>query len=89
MSSDINWALQIDPAVYKTLEKFPRQDRERIYFAIKNLVLNPFLGDIQKMKGEQNSWRRRIGSYRIFYEIIFQERTIYVFKTERRTSNTY
>lgn len=89
MNSDANWVLQVDPIVYKTLEKFPRQDGERIYLAIRDLVFNPFAGDIQKMKGERNSWRRRVGSYRIFYEIISLERVIYVFKTERRKSNTY
>lgn len=89
MNSDANWVLQVDPVVYKALEKFPRSDNERVYLAIKNLIFNPFAGDIQKMKGEQNSWRRRVGSYRIFYEIIFSERVVYVFKAERRKSNTY
>lgn len=89
MNSDANWVLQIDPTVYKTLEKFPRQDGERVYLTIKNLIFNPFAGDIQKMKGEQNSWRRRVGSYRIFYEVIPSERLIYVFKAERRKSKTY
>ena len=47
------------------------------------------MGDIEKMKGEINNWRKRIGNYRIFYEIIPKDKTIYVFHVERRASNTY
>lgn len=41
------------------------------------------------MKGEENVWRRRVGSYRIFYEIMPEENTIHVFHAERRTTRTY
>jgi len=53
------------------------------------LPSNPYRGDIEKMKGEENIWRRRIGAYRIFYEIIPKEKVIYVFRAERRTTKTY
>lgn len=89
MNLSINWVLQIDNIVYKFLEKIPRKDAERILIAVNNLSNDPFFGDIKKMKGEENSWRRRIGAYRIFYEIIPREKTVYVFRTERRTSKTY
>ena len=45
--------------------------------------------DIQKIKAEEDSWRRRVGSYRVFYEIISVENLIYVYEVKRRTSNTY
>lgn len=48
-----------------------------------------FNGDIQKMKGEYNAWRKRIGAYRLFYEIVNSEKIIHVFNLERRSSNTY
>lgn len=81
--------MQVDPAVFKNLKKMPRKDVERFLFIIQNLPLNPFIGDIQKMKGEKNVWRRRIGSYRIFYEILPDLNIIHVFQAERRTSKTY
>ena len=89
MNSKTNWVLEIDPVIFKILKKIPRKDAQRILFAIENLSLNPYGGDIQKMKDEKNVWRRRIGSYRIFYEIISQLRIINVFWLERRTSKTY
>lgn len=83
------WDLQIDSSVFKTLKKIPRQNAEVILNVIRLLPLNPYFGDIQKMKGENNAWRRRIGSYRIFYKIKIAERAILVFHLKRRTSNTY
>lgn len=58
MNSKTNWVLEIDPAVLKYLKKIPHDNAERILFVIKSLSLNPFSGDIQKMKGEKNVWRR-------------------------------
>ena len=50
---------------------------------------SPYIGDIEKIKGESNLWRRRIGAYRVFYEIKQEERIVHVFWVERRTSKTY
>ena len=89
MSSKINWVLQIDYSVYKFCAKVPKTDARRIFEAIKKIPTNPFFGDIQKMKGEENSWRKRVGNYRIFYEIVTQESAVRVYEVKRRTSNTY
>lgn len=89
MNLNANWVLQIDPIVYKFLKKIPRKDAERILIEINNLRNNPFYGNIQKMKGGENVWRRRIGVYRIRYELIIKEKLVHVFRAERRTSKTY
>ncbi len=84
-----NWVLQIDPSVPKGLKRIPQKDKERILQIIKSLGEDPYFGDIQKISGEENVWRRRIGSYRIFYEIYPREKSVYVFHIERRTTTTY
>ncbi len=89
MNLEKSWALQIDPTIYKFLNKIPRKDSERILFVLEKLTQDPFLGDIEKMSGEINIWRKRIGAYRLFYEIHKNRRIIYIFKLERRTSTTY
>ncbi len=89
MNSPGNWNLRIDPSVFETLKKMPRRDVEVILKVIHLLPINPYFGDIQKMKGEDNTWRRRAGSYRIFYKIKTSEKVILVFHLERRTSKTY
>ena len=89
MSLSRNWDLRIDPSVFKFLKRIPSHDAEAIIQIIKALPTNPYFGDIQKMKDEENVWRRRIGSYRFFYKIKNTENVILVFHLERRTSKTY
>jgi len=89
MNSNGNWALQIDDSVYRFLKKIPRKEAERLLSVIRDLPADPFRGDIKKMKGEQNIWRRRIGDYRIRYELVAEEKIIHVFLVERRTSSSY
>ncbi len=84
-----NWGLQVDSSVFKILKKLPRHDAKAVLAVIKLLPINPYFGDIQKMKGEENTWRRRVAAYRIFYKIKVSEKIILVFKLERRTSSTY
>lgn len=89
MNSPTNWVLQIDRSIYKFCARISKADSKRIFEVIDSFETNPFSGDIQKMKGEENSWRRRAGNYRVFYEIIPKENIIYIYEVKRRTSNTY
>lgn len=89
MSSSENWDLQIDPGVFKVLRKIPKHDARVILAVIHLLPVDPYRGDIRKMKGEENTWRRRSGTYRIFYHIKNVEKKLLVFRIERRTSKTY
>jgi len=89
MNSNQNWELKIDAKIDKILAKFPKKDAEKIVTAIDFLIQNPYFGDIEKIKGEEYTWRRRIGNYRLFYDIKQRERTIIVTWIERRKSHTY
>ena len=89
MNLNKNWVLQIDSSVYRFLVKIPRGYAERILSVMQELPDDPFRGDIQKMKGEENVWRRRIGAYRIRYELIIADKVIHIFLVERRTSSSY
>lgn len=84
-----SWDLEIDPSVFKVLKRMPRHDAEVILQVIRLLPANPHFGDIQKMKGAENAWRRRVGSYRLFYRMKTAEKVLLVFRLERRTSKTY
>jgi mRNA-degrading endonuclease RelE of RelBE toxin-antitoxin system len=89
MNLSEKWDLRIDPSVFKSFKKIPRRDAEGILKVIKLLPLDPYFGDIQKMKGEEDTWRRRTGVYQIFYKLLTAEKVLLVFRVERRTSKTY
>jgi mRNA-degrading endonuclease RelE of RelBE toxin-antitoxin system len=84
----MNWVLHIRNKARKALRHFPKKDQYCIAEAFREMKANPFFGDIVKLD-EKSTWRQRIGSYRIFYEIITQEKVIYIFRVERRTLKTY
>ncbi len=67
----------------------PQKDAREILDVANSLVSGPFWGDIKKMQGLESIWRRRVGSYRIFYDVKAAEKTILVLRVERRTSQTY
>jgi mRNA-degrading endonuclease RelE of RelBE toxin-antitoxin system len=48
---------------------------------------DPFSGDIKRL--QPSGWRRRVGNYRIFYDLLIEEKRIVVTAIERRTSTTY
>ena len=89
MMSDGNWDLIVDPGVRKALKRFPRHDQEAIDDAIISMRYDPYAGDIEKLKGKKNAWRRRVGSYRISYDLYAHQRTVLVYEVKRRTSTTY
>ena len=71
----------------KGLERIPKRDVRRIYGALEMMSGDPFSGDIAKLG--DNEWRRRVGNYRILYEINVQEKLIIIHEIKRRTSTTY
>ncbi len=83
------WTLHVDDVATKALRRFPSKDAERIKIALRDFESNPYSGDVQKLGGEQASWRRRVGSYRIFYDVLIHQRIVFVTKIQRRGSDTY
>ena len=85
----MNWVLLIDPVARKFLRKIPKDQAERIGAVLDSLGFDPYFGDIEKMLGNEDTWRRRVGSYRIFYKVLPIRNLVFVFKIKRRTSSTY
>ena len=56
-------------AAQKQFARFPARDRGKIGAALRSLEAGPFSGDIIKLEGAGNRWRRRIGNYRIFFSV--------------------
>lgn len=89
MNSENTWLIRVPKRVAKTISRFPSQDQERIKDILHEFEIYPWRGDITKIKGEQNKWRRRTGNYRIFYAVYPEKRIVDITEIERRTSKTY
>jgi mRNA interferase RelE/StbE len=85
----MNWTGLVAKAALKQLARFPAKDQDRVAVAISALADDPFGGDIIKLEGGNRRWRRRVGSYRIFFTVVPESRTVAVSAILRRTSTTY
>jgi mRNA interferase RelE/StbE len=85
----MSWTLRVARRAEKLLARSPAKDRARLVTAIAEMQDNPFVGDVVRLQGEDNTWRRRVGSYRILFEIDIKELTVDVLEVARRTSTTY
>jgi mRNA interferase RelE/StbE len=85
----MTWSLQLAEPAQKDFRGLPRRDQERVKAALIAMERDPFLGDIKRLKGQPTAWRRRVGSYRIVYDLYFEQRLIVIAGILRRTSTTY
>ena len=76
MNLNRSWRVSVTEGAKKQIRRLPRQEIERIERVIDELEMNPFGGDIAKMGGEENTWRRRVGNYRILFKILSEEKLI-------------
>lgn len=83
------WVVRIPRHVVKSLKNFPKKDKKRIIEILEEFAVNPWQGDIVKIQGEENLWRRRVGNYRVFYSPHTEVHFVEIKEIERRTSKTY
>ena len=50
---------------------------------------NPFAGDVARLKDQPTSFRRRVGNWRIFFDVNQEFLRVEVTAIERRTTTTY
>jgi mRNA-degrading endonuclease RelE of RelBE toxin-antitoxin system len=73
----------------KVLNRIPPRDLAHIYAAIEEMKEDPLRGDVRKLHGDLEGFRRRVGDWRIFFDVNLRERQVVITDVERRTSTTY
>lgn len=58
------------------LERLPRADQQRVRQRIGELRSDPRPPGSEKYKGLENTWKIRVGNYRVVYVIDFQQRLV-------------
>jgi mRNA interferase RelE/StbE len=85
----MTWSLVIVSAARKELRRVPRPDLERIDDAFQEMSADPFAGDVKALRGTEGAFRRRIGDWRILFDLHQHRRLIVVTGVKRRGSKTY
>ena len=75
--------------IKKLIKRFPQDDFGRILKVLREFEVDPWQGDIAKTDHGENTWRRRVGNYRVIYFISVNLRLIEIKEIRRRTSSTY
>ncbi len=89
MSSPGPWKLHVVKSAEKELAEAGAKDSKRLKAALEAMQFDPYSGDIAKLKGEKTAWRRRVGSWRILYDLFPEQHLIVVAAIRRRTSTSY
>ena len=91
MSSDTSsWALHVPKSERKRYERAPRPERERIVAALEELARDPrATTNVEPLTEERAAFRKRVGDWRIFFDLHDNVRLIEIVAIKRRTSTTY
>jgi mRNA interferase RelE/StbE len=84
----MKWGLVIASRAKRQLRRLPAEMRDAIDQAFTDMCGNPFSGDMKFLRGLA-SLRRRVGEWRILYELDDTRKVILVTAVKRRGSNTY
>jgi mRNA-degrading endonuclease RelE of RelBE toxin-antitoxin system len=84
----MEWTVVLAGPARKALKRVPHVDRSRIEATLAGIEDDSFQGDIRKLQG-LTGFRRRVGNWRILFEVNLERRHIVIAAIERRTSTTY
>lgn len=84
----MEWTVVLTGPAKKSLDRIQERDHKRILATLTAMQKDPFGEDIRRLHG-LSGFRRRVGSWRIFFEVIPERQQVVISAVERRTSTTY
>lgn len=65
----MSYTIELRPAARRDLKGMPQRNLRRISVKIDSLARNPRPPGVEKLSGTESSYRVRVGTHRILYEI--------------------
>lgn len=84
----MNFTVHVSHRAQRSLKRLQAADLKRIMAAIEAMQKDSLSGDVVKLKGT-DTFRRRVGNYRIIFSIDFKQFAIGIIDVLRRTTTTY
>ncbi len=85
----MTWSLVVTDSARRALRDMPRGDLEHINSAFEQMRSDPYDGDITFLKGTNRTLRRRVGSWRVLFEVHSDRRLVIILDVVGRRTNTY
>lgn len=80
----MTYTVEISPAAQRQIKKLTESIQLQIIEELSKLEIDPRPVGVQKMSGEENLYRIRVGDYRILYEISDRVLLVVVVKVGNR-----
>ena len=81
----MNYRIEFYKDASKQFRKLPLNIQKRIQAKIDELAIEPRPNGVKKLQGDDNSYRIRVGDYRIVYEIKDDVLLVIVIKIKHRS----
>jgi mRNA-degrading endonuclease RelE of RelBE toxin-antitoxin system len=88
-SSTPAWRVLVARHAQKSVARAPKQERERLRAVLEQMQEHPLAGDIKRLTNERTTFRRRVGDWRIFFDLHVEQRLVEVVEIQRRSTTTY
>ena len=85
----MTWQLTFSRNARRNLRRLPSDVRRRLDGVFSEMTRDPLSGDVVVLKGYPVGYRRRVGPYRVLFDIDRTARSVQIHDTVRRTSTTY
>ena len=83
------YRVEMAPAAQRDLRRLPREIQARLATPIQALAENPRPTGVRKLRGEERTWRIRVGPYRVVYDVHDDRELVVILKFARRSDTTY
>ncbi len=83
------YTVELAPAAQRDLRRLPAQIRVRLAAPIQALSQSPRPPGVRKVRGQERTWRIRVGTYRVIYDLYDDQHLVVVLKVDRRRESTY
>ena len=80
----MTYRIELRPAAFRDLSKLDTPWRQKIAQKVDGLAANPRPSGVEKLKGQDNRYRLRLGDYRIIYEVRDQVLLVLVIRIGHR-----
>ena len=85
----MKWGLVITSGAKRQLRRLSALERNQVDHAFAEMCDDPYSGDFKFLRGSGGALRRRVGDWRILFELDTEKNLIVITGVRRRASNTY
>ena len=80
----MSYQIVIPKPAKKQLDNISKIERDRLILTLRSLADDPHPNGVKKLKGYDNTYRVRVGDYRIIYEIKDRELIVLLLSVSHR-----